>query len=152
MIIIVESVLCHDFNYESSNFEIYVTSRLVAKRQVINLAAQVVVLQPEVSLVRQKLQQDPIIGETLLKISNKSKSFIPKCDYPFTPEISYYATEFRPPSQVETVGLQKLKGPDKMPSQQTPSNHKTKKIFHKHSKFSPTKFLDLASLELFMGQ
>ena len=74
MIIIVESVLCHDFNYESSNFEIYVTSRLVAKRQVINLAAQVVVLQPEVSLVRQKLQQDPIIGETLLKISNRLKS------------------------------------------------------------------------------
>ena len=43
-------------------------------RQVINLAAQVVVLQPEVSLVRQKLQQDPIIGETLLKISNRLKS------------------------------------------------------------------------------
>ena len=128
----------------------------MAKRQVINLAAQVVVLQPEVSLVRQKLQQNPIIGKTILKIFNGLESlrhkFFPKCDYHFKPDISYYATEFRPPSQVETVGLQKLKGPDKMPSQQTPSNPKTKKIFHKHSKFSQTKFLDLASLELFMGQ
>ena len=63
--------MCRDFYCENSNLKIYVTSRLVAKRQVINLAAQVVVLQPEVSLVRQRLQQNQIIGKILLKISNR---------------------------------------------------------------------------------
>ena len=64
------SLLC-DFYCENSNSKIYNSSRLVAKRQVINLAAQVVVLQPEVSLVRQRLQQNQIIGKILLKTFNR---------------------------------------------------------------------------------
>ena len=71
MIMIVDLSLLCDFYCENSNSEIYVSYRLVVKRQVINLAAQVVVLQPEVSLVRQRLQQNQIIGKILLKTFNR---------------------------------------------------------------------------------
>ena len=48
--------------FSSTNDENYLKFRRVAKRQVIKIVAQLVVLQLEVSLVRQKLLLNPIIG------------------------------------------------------------------------------------------